>query len=149
MMPSGGPRTPANPAMVSGPGKYSARTDGGPGSTQAARYVAGGDYGDGGLMGLQQGAQMSATPTPQASAPQLQQGSMQGPQVVPLTQPTTRPNEPVTAGAALGPGPGPEALRIPMQGMQGGSTSAATVQTLASRPDASPQLKQLAARLGG
>jgi hypothetical protein len=37
-----------------------------------------------------------------------------------------------------------------MQGMQqGGATGAAAVQTLAARPDASPQLKQLASQLGG
>jgi len=151
-MTSGGYRQPENPAMVSGPGASSQRTDGGPGSTQAARWVAGGDYGDGGLMGIQQGAPMAATPTPQTTMPQVQpQGQMQdqGQPVVPLTAPTTRPNEPVTAGAAAGPGPGLEALRIPMGGMQGGATAQATVQNLAARPDASPQLKQLAAQLGG
>ncbi len=31
-------------------------------------------------------------------------------QVTPLDAPTERPNEPVTAGVPLGPGPGPEAL---------------------------------------
>lgn len=147
-MTSGGQRTPSNPAMVSGPGRMSARTDGGPGSKQAMRYVSGGDYGDGGLMGIQQGAPMAATPTPQPISP-LQGMQQAGPSVVPLTEPTQRPDEPVTAGAALGPGPGPEALRIPMQGMPGGSSGAATVKGLAARPDASPQLKQLASQLGG
>lgn len=146
-MTSGGYRQPAKPAMASGPGALSQRTDGGPSSKQAARYVAGGDYGDGGLMGIQQGAPMNATPTPQAPQVNAQPADTQ--QVIPLTAPTMRPEEPVTAGAAAGPGPGPEALRIPMQGMQGGNTGAATVKNLASRPDASPQLKQLADQIGG
>lgn len=34
------------------------------------------------------------------------------PNVVPLTAPTQRPNEPLTAGMATGPGPGPEVLGI-------------------------------------
>ena len=152
-MTSGGYRQPSKPAVQSGPGALSQRVDGGPASKQAARYIAGGDYGDAGLLPIQQGAPMSATPTPQPQTPQMSQGGQpmqqQSQPVVPLTAPTTRPNEPVTAGAAAGPGPGPEALRIPMSGMQGGTTAQATVQNLASRPDASPQLKQLAAQLGG
>lgn len=38
---------------------------------------------------------------------------------LPLTRPSERPNEPVTAGSAMGEGPGPEALQ-PV-GMQPGS----------------------------
>jgi len=151
-MPSGGYREPSEPAVQSGPGPLSQRVDGGPASKQTARYIAGGDYGDAGLLPIQQAAPMSATPTPAPQPMQSNPQQMQSPadQVIPLTAPTMRPNEPVTAGAAAGPGPGPEALRIPMQGMQqGGATGAAAVQTLAARPDASPQLKQLASQLGG
>ena len=36
---------------------------------------------------------------------------------VPMNAPTQRPDEPVTAGLPVGPGPGPEALGI----MQGGA----------------------------
>jgi hypothetical protein len=36
-------------------------------------------------------------------------------EVVGLDQPTMRPNEPVTAGANAGPGPGTEALTMPGQ----------------------------------
>lgn len=148
-MPSGGPRTPSTPAVASGPGRLSARTDGGPASKQAARWVAGGDYGDGGLMDIQQGAPMAASPTAapasQQGAPQLQD---QGPQVVPLTEPSQRPGEPVTHGAAAGPGGGPEVLRLPPQPLQGGSSAKQVVQGLAAHPDASPVLKQLADILG-
>ena len=147
-MPSGGNRTPANPAPSSGPGALSQRTDGGPASKQAARYIAGGDYGDAGLMGIQQGAPMAATPTPQPQPVQMQQ-QKQGPQVVPLTAGTQRPDEPITSGADAGPGPGSASLGLPPLEQQGGSTGRSTVQTFAQRPDASPQLKQLAANLGG
>jgi len=45
-MPRGGYRKPGNPAPVSGPGKLSRRTDGGPGSKQAMREVpSNGQYG--------------------------------------------------------------------------------------------------------
>jgi len=156
----GGYQAPARPAVQSGPGALSQRTDGGPASKQAMRYVSGmPNYGDGtDMMQIQSGAPMAATPSPtpvspsqMAQAAQQQQQQPQGqPQapITPLTAPTQRPNEPVTAGAALGPGPGPEALGI-MPGMQQGGTSAKqVVQALAAHPDASPELQSLAAALG-
>ena len=148
-MPSGGPRTPTNPAPASGPGKLSARTDGGAASKQASRYIAGGDYGDGGLMALQQSAPMAKT-LGGASSPMPTGQPVQdsGPQVVPLTEPSQRPNEPVTSGAAAGAGPGPEALGLPPQAQQGGTSAKQVVQGLAAHPDASPALKQLADLLG-
>ena len=155
-MPSGGPRTPNNPAVASGPGRLSQRVDGGPASKQAARWVAGGDYGDGGLMDIQHGAPMAqsqgAAPASAMSGPlpANPQGGQQeaGPQPIPLTVPSQRPNEPVTNGANAGPGAGTEALRLPPQANQGGTTARQIVQTLASHPDASPILKQLADTLG-
>ncbi len=57
---------------------------------------------------------MSASPggnqVPPAAAASAAQ---QGPPRTPFGAPTTQPNTPVTAGAALGPGPGTEALNIP------------------------------------
>ena len=151
-MASGGPRTPSSPAVASGPGAQSQRTDGGPASKQAARWVAGGDYGDGGLMGLQQGATMAASGTPGSTpAPAGQQGmpAPQGPPVTQLTEPTQRPDEPVTSGADAGPGPGREALRLPPSASIGGATAKSVVQGLAQSPDAAPALKTLASILGG
>lgn len=149
-MTTGGYQQPSKPAVQSGPGPLSQRTDGGPASKQAARYIAGGDYGDGGLMGIQQGAPMAATPTPQ---PQSVQGGQsmqqQGPQIVPLTAPTQRPDEPVTAGAAAGPGVGPEALRLPPMQAAGGQSAKQVIQGLAAHPDAAPELKTLNTILGG
>jgi hypothetical protein len=73
--------------------------------TQASKYIPGLPYGQGqATMAQQKGAPMAATPAPQT--PDL------GP-VTPISAPTTRPNEPVTAGAAAGMGPGPEALTLP------------------------------------
>ena len=104
----GGYRQPANPAPVSGPGALSQRTDGGategmqpPMQTQAPKYMAGLGYGQGGNMAQQQGAPMAGNPVPAQPAP-----------MVPLTAPTTRPEEPITAGVNVGPGPGVEAMPV-------------------------------------
>ena len=61
----------------------------------------------------------------------------------PLLRPTERPDEPVTAGLPTGPGPGPEALG-PLSRPGGGSTVAGLLQTLASAPNATPEVRALA-----
>lgn len=108
----GGYRRPSNPAPVSGPGALSQRTDG-----QGARYMSGGQYGEGQeLMELQTAAPMSKAP----AQPRMRQGRPSG-QVVeegarptPLFAPTERPDEPITAGAPFGPGPGASPMSQPM-----------------------------------
>ena len=143
------------------PGALSRRTDGGVASKQAQRYISGmPNYGDGqDLANLQAQAPMSASSiqgqkmTPSQMAQAVSNGQSQGQAqqmpVTPLTAPTQRPNEPVTAGSPLGAGPGPEALGIhPSQVIQGGQSAKSLVQTLASHPDASPELQQLASALG-
>jgi len=96
--------------MSSGPGAMSQRTDGGPASKQAARYMAGGDYGDGtDMMNIQQGAPMAATPTIGAT------GGAAAQQPIPINAPSQRPGEPVTTGAPIGAGAGTEALNLPQQ----------------------------------
>lgn len=102
----GGKRTPSNPAPVSGPGQLSRRTDSGP----AAQYVSGLPYGEGqDFMDLQTAAPMGAgnpsTPTTSAGP-----SGPSGAAPVPLNAPTQFPDEPLTAGSAAGPGPGPDAL---------------------------------------
>jgi len=115
------------PAMTSGPGALSRRTDGGPASKQAQRYISGmPNYGDGQeLANLQASAPMaqaqSAKPMPQAAiaaaAAQGGQSAMpqpaQGPQVTPLDVPSQMPNQPVTNGADAGPGADSSALILP------------------------------------
>jgi hypothetical protein len=100
----GGYRQPANPAPVSGPGALSKRTDGGAidGMTQPPKYMAGLGYGEGGNMPQQEAAPMQGNDIPVMPAP-----------AIPLSQGTMYPEEPITAGVDMGPGPGTEALRIP------------------------------------
>lgn len=90
----GGLRRPANPAMVSGPGALSARTDGGPGQP-VPEGPSGLPYGEGAtLKATMQGAPMADT-------------SDRRPQIIPLDADSQFPDEPITAGAPFGPGPGP------------------------------------------
>lgn len=108
-MARGGYRQPSNPAPASGPGALSRRTDGGP--SQPVRTPTGMPYGEAGeLARLQRAAPLAAsggTPTPG------REGGGAPPNIVPFGAATQEPNTPVTAGAALGPGAGPEALGIP------------------------------------
>ena len=109
MMARGGYRKPNNPASVSGPGALSRRTDGNP--TQAAQYIAGGKYGEGQeLLNLQRQAPMaaSATTAPMAAT----QVTSQKP-ILSIYDKTEYPEVPVTNGAELGPGAGPEILNVP------------------------------------
>lgn len=104
-MPRGGYRKPSQPAPVSGPGALSKRTDGSPDKGLPAN----GDYG----YRKETREQMSAapmaqnfqpTPTPQVDVP-----------VTSMFAPTERPEEPVTAGSPMGPGPGIEAMNLPQR----------------------------------
>lgn len=115
----GGSRPPAHPAAVSGPGAHSQRTDGGP--AQVISAAPDQAYGD---MKAQQDAQRvapmaGATPMPPAAPTGAPQGApadgAQMPQYTggPFTGPSTRPGEPVTHGAPIGPGAGTEALNLP------------------------------------
>jgi hypothetical protein len=122
----GGMRRPTNPAPVSGPGSLSRRTDG-----QGAKYMAGGEYGEGQeMMDLQ-------TSAPMAKSPEVRPRARSGRQVVseemarptPLFAPTERPDEPITAGAPFGPGPGPATAA-----RQGGALSS-TLERLAAVDD--------------
>lgn len=103
-MAKGGYRKPNNPAPVSGPGKLSRRTDGGPGSKQAMREMTGGKYGENkALMEQQQGAPLAGSPTPNPQVT-LSSSNTAKPPVTGLFAPTQRPDEPVTAGMPFGPG---------------------------------------------
>lgn len=91
----GGYQKPANPAPASGPGALSQRTDGGPG--QPARDWPDAKYGE------NQAYQAQQAGAPLASSPPA-------PPVVGLDAPTQRPDEHVTSGVDMGPGPGSEIL---------------------------------------
>lgn len=103
----GGKRTPANPKPVSGPGRMSQRTDGGPQQVQAE--MSGMPYGENAEFNtLQSSAPMSATPAMRPSrGGKTSAPARSGSPMVSLFSPTQRPDEPVTAGAPFGPGEGP------------------------------------------
>lgn len=109
-MAQGGYQAPANPATVSLPGRLSRRTDGGPSNpTQGRAQLPDAAYGEQMTFQNDQAAPMAATPGPdqvnQPPPPDLSQ-------VVPFGAPTGRPNEPVTAGADAGSGPGSSSLGL-------------------------------------
>ena len=111
MAKQGGYRRPANPAPVSGPGKLSRRTDGGPSSKSAIQGVremsGGGKYGERkALEEAQSGAPMAGNPVMGAAPAMTSAAPVAGP-VTGLFAPTQRPNEPVTAGLPVGPGETP------------------------------------------
>lgn len=137
----GGERTPRNPAPVSGPGRYSRRTDG----KQPKRIASGGDYGEATEMNdLQSAAPMGATPSG------AQAGGGGGMPVdpsglIPLNAPSGRPDEPVTAGMdqfnQTPPSQMDEQTRERMRGYL------PTLLWLASRPQASEQTRQFVRQL--
>lgn len=90
---AGGYQAPANPAPVSGPGALSQRTDGGP--SQPRMQLPDAAYGEQAAFQEAQGA------APMAADP----GMPSGPPVPGLMGPTARPDEPLTAGVPVGPGP--------------------------------------------
>jgi hypothetical protein len=140
----GGYRKPANPAPVSGPGKYSKRTDG-----QAISTAPDQAYGDAKQQAMAQRVQPLASagppPTPEPpgsaamSAPPYQGGDFMAP--------SARPDEPITHGVDIGPGAGPEALNLPAvpTGPQGNGYLTGTLSQL-SGMDATGILGTLAAK---
>jgi hypothetical protein len=89
---------------VSGPGKFSVRTD----------LPASQNYGDRKAMAEQiAGAPTARTPDVRGlPTGQVQAAAQAAPQppITELYAPTQRPDEPVTSGVAVGPGPGPEVM---------------------------------------
>ena len=137
-MPRGGYRKPANPAPVSGPGKLSRRTDGGPGSKQAMQAIpSNGQYGyRSETTAATAGAPLAggATPTPNiGSGPAV-------PPVVPLMAPDQYPERPVTHGSSMGPGLTPEPAINDRYAMI--KKYAASLDTIAAQPDVSPEFQK-------
>lgn len=129
-MPSGGYRRPNDPAPVSGPGRLSQRTDGGPADRQPMRNIPDAKYGEqADFRGIEAGA-------PMAQAPQ--------PQLIPLGDASARPDEPVTAGADAGEGPGSEALGLtaPDQAeLQAILPYLPALEFIANQPNAAPSTR--------
>lgn len=147
---------PQNPAGASGPGPLSRRTDGGP--AQALKDLPDAHYGENSqFQQLQQGASLSASPSPQGQTQPFDVGSLPpnplAGQVTPLSAPTARPNEPVTAGAALGPGPDTSALgqqpaQVEAQTVSKVSQSMPYFEMLANMNNADPSTRLFVNLLG-
>lgn len=107
----GGVRIPANPAPVSGPGRLSRRTDGGVGQ-QTTVPMTGMGYGENAdFNDIQSAAPLAAAPTaPNMRSRNSVPAGQSGAAAAPLFSPTQRPDEPVTAGAPVGPGAGPAVM---------------------------------------
>jgi hypothetical protein len=118
--------TMPDPVGVSGPGAMSQRID-----KQPMRDVTGLPYGDAGaLRSQQQGAPMAAQP------------QVPTPSITPLHAPTARPDQPVTAGAAAGEGPGPDVLNQRAPGQPAGGVIAQAIARAAAS-DPTGELAQL------
>ena len=103
----GGYQAPRSPAPASGPGRLSRRGVGGP--AQKIMTPTGLPYGEAGALDAQQhAAPLSQSPS---VAPADPGGG--GPALPGMLDPSTRPDEPVTAGVDIGAGPGSEALARP------------------------------------
>ena len=97
---------PMNPmAGVSGPGKYSVRTD--------SLRMGSTSYGEGiDTAAIKSGAPLAKTPdTRPTPAAEVRDAAAQAP-VTELFAPTSRPNEPVTNGIDMGAGAGANALQM-------------------------------------
>ena len=91
-------------AGVSGPGKFSKRTDGL--SFQSTEYGSGVEN-----TANKAGAPLATTPDVRpTSRSEMGMAPSQIEPVTPLYAPSQRPDEPITAGIAMGDGPGPEVL---------------------------------------
>ena len=147
-MPAGGYQRPTNPAPVSGPGKASQRTDGGPGQPRQALTDAA--YGEQATYQADQaGAPMAATPTPGTQGPAAPPVDLS--QVTPLNAPTQQPGMPVTAGADSGAGPGMAALGMSAPqndpGYQSMQQLIPMFELAANLPSSSFQFRQFVRRL--
>lgn len=104
MRPTAPQNNPMNVSATGGNGQNAS-------ATQAARYIPGLPYGEGQeMMDVQNSAPLAAAPGIESSGMAMSPGVAAAQPVVGLTERSFRPGEPVTSGAALGPGPGPEAL---------------------------------------
>lgn len=149
-MTSGGPRKPAAPAPVSGPGRLSRRTDGGPGQVQ--RDLPNAAYGEAQAFAeAQQGAPLALADgalTPSSGGP----GGAPVP-VTPFGAPTQMPGQPISYGAPFGDGPGVEALGLVTQDNAAEEDRKALVayipalEYLSNLPTAMPSLRSLVRKI--
>jgi hypothetical protein len=87
-------------------------------ASQAAKYIPQQSWGGASeLMDIQQSAPMAAAPGIESSGMAMAPGMAAAPQqMTPLSADSQFPDEPITFGAPIGPGPGPEALGLTIPG---------------------------------
>lgn len=132
---------------VSGPGQFSQRTDKAVSSANAslpnAQYGEAKDYQE-----AKSGAPLAQSG---GSAPDFASlmGSMAGGNVTPLDAESARPDEPVTAGASMGPGPGVEALSSTAQGSDAAYEAAyiRALEYIANQPGSSDMARNLVRKM--
>ena len=109
---------PMNPlAGPSGPGKYSTRTD--------KLEMGSTSYGEGKeTAAIKSGAMLASTPDVRPTPAAEVRNAAMVEEVVPLFAPSQRPDEPVTAGIAMGNGVGPEGLMMAKQTVKTSDTLA-------------------------
>lgn len=101
-------------APQNNPANISATGGAGQSGTQAARYIPGLPYGEGQTTMAQQQAAPMSGPNKSTTTNANPLAAMMAP-VTPLTAPTERADEPLTAGMDFGAGPGSEALSLPRE----------------------------------
>jgi hypothetical protein len=124
-------------------------------ATQAAKYVPGLPYGEGqALMQAQQSAPLAAASSIEQSSMPSGLASAAASQPIPFMEKSLRQNEPVTAGANAGAGPGMDALGLGVTDanadMNFKSQLAEYMPALifiASRPNASPETRATVSEL--
>ena len=108
---SGGYRPTApqnNPANISGVGGNGQR------GTQSPMYMPGLGYGQGGQnMTNQESAPLAGNPSAAVASSSSQGGPLGLPPITGLNEPTQLPDQPVTHGSDMGPGPDSSSLNLP------------------------------------
>ncbi len=133
----GGYRAPSKPAAHSGPGALSQRTDGGP-AAAVQKMIEGvpaesvGTYGSKAQLARIQQTVPRGQVAPAGSGPPPPGAPTDG-IASGLFDPTARPDEPLTAGAVLGPGPGPS--NMPLMSQRKEELIQAMVQATGGHPD--------------
>ncbi len=109
---------PMNPlAGASGPGPYAVRTD--------KLDMGSTSYGEGKeTAAIKSGAPLAKTPDTRPTPASVVRDAAMVEEVVPLFAPSQRPDEPITAGIAMGGGVGPEGLMMAKQTMKTSDTLA-------------------------
>jgi len=121
---------------VSGPGKFSQRTD--KAVSNANTNLPNAGYGENAdFQDLRAGAPMASSPGVPSDIGSLM-GAMR-PEAIGLGEPTSQPDVPVTDGAALGPGAGMEAISPPPQDPATGRNQSwmAALMFMADQPNSS------------